>query len=122
VYHLPTGYYKTGKTAEEFSVIMRDHALKKYNELLESVDMGNAHVVPIFIEDEVSHIPQRILETAQKRRSDLIIIGALGKSDMAALLLGSVTEKLMLKNADFPLLIVREKGKSINLLEAINKI
>ena len=30
-YELPSGYYKTGKSAEEFCQILNDHAVKKYN-------------------------------------------------------------------------------------------
>ena len=49
----------------------------------------------------------------------LIVVGARGRSgDIAAILLGSITEGLIRK-LDRPLLAVKEKGEGLNILEAI---
>ena len=43
----------------------------------------------------VGHVAKNIVETAAERRSDLIVMGSRGLSDVQGLLLGSVTHKII---------------------------
>ncbi|HEV1997930.1 MAG TPA: universal stress protein [Candidatus Dormibacteraeota bacterium] len=52
------------------------------------------------------HAPKHIVETAQSQGSDLIIMGSRGLSNLAGLLLGSVTHKVI-QLAHKPVLVVR---------------
>ena len=54
----------------------------------------------------VGHVARDIVETAQARESDLIVMGSRGLSDVQGLLLGSVTHKVM-HLAQIPVLVVR---------------
>jgi nucleotide-binding universal stress UspA family protein len=57
-------------------------------------------------ESVAGHVPKHIVETAKSQASDLIIMGSRGLSDLAGLLLGSVTHKVM-QLARQPVLVVR---------------
>ncbi|MDZ7343051.1 MAG: universal stress protein [candidate division KSB1 bacterium] len=116
VYRLPTGYYKTGKTFEEFAAIMKGHAEKAYRNLISTFDHKGLSIAPLF---ELDNNPSKAIKAiAEKQRADLLVMGARGKNDAAAVLLGSVTERLI-RTTDIPLLAVKKKGASLGLLEAI---
>jgi len=55
------------------------------------------------------HVPKHIVETAQSQGSDLIIMGSRGLSNLAGLLLGSVTHKVI-QLAHQPVLVARTPG------------
>jgi nucleotide-binding universal stress UspA family protein len=57
-------------------------------------------------ESVAGHAPKHIVETAESQASDLIIMGSRGLSDLAGLLLGSVTHKVI-QLAREPVLVVR---------------
>lgn len=53
-----------------------------------------------------------------KHKTDLIIVGARGRTSAAATLLGSVTENLI-RMTNTPILAVKRKGENMNLLRAL---
>jgi nucleotide-binding universal stress UspA family protein len=56
------------------------------------------------------HVAKAIIETAEADGADLIVMGSRGLSDMQALMVGSVTHKVM-QTADVPVLVVRPPRK-----------
>lgn len=119
---LPSGYYKTGKSEEEFVEIMNDHAVKKYNKMIERFDVEHVHIQPVFKFDEENAPAQLMNEIAHQNNADLILIGARGRTATTAMFLGSVTEKLLTLDSDIPLLIVKDKNKTFDFLELLKKI
>ncbi len=67
------------------------------------------------------HAARDIVETARTRDSDLIVMGSRGLSDIAGLLLGSVTHKVM-PLAHTPVLVVRPAGSPASNEEALAAI
>ena len=49
---------------------------------------------------------------------DLVVIGARGRSNDAAALLGGVTEQVI-RSARSPLMVVKKKGEGLRLLDAL---
>ncbi len=122
VFELPTGYYKTGKTAEEFSAIMREHALTKYQEFVKKLNIPSEKVSEIIeLETDIS-TGGMIMLAASHINASLIVIGAKGRTNATAILLGSITEKVMSKNNSIPMLVVKQKEKSFNFLEFIKNV
>lgn len=119
---LPTGYYKTGKSEEEFCQIMHDNAIKKYNHMIAETDVDDTHIAPLLVFDSKNDPAVMINETAHKKKVDLILIGARGRTATTALFLGSVAEKLLAMDKDIPLLIVKDKKKTFNFLELLKNI
>jgi nucleotide-binding universal stress UspA family protein len=116
-YKIPSGYHKTGKTYEEFAGIMLENAKSKLRLALSKVDLKSVGVKPFFNKDK--NIVKGVQKFAQRLGDTLIVVGARGRSgDIAAILLGSITEGLI-RTVKKPVLAVKEKGEGLNILEAV---
>ncbi len=116
-YRVPSGYYKTGKTYEQFAEIMRGHAEEKYNEFVARVDIPDGVTVkPLF--KLYNKVHQTIREISRDHPVDLLVIGARGRKSDAGSLLGSVTEQLIRKTK-IPLLAVKKKGEGMSFLKSL---
>ncbi len=116
VYDVPAGYYKTGKSFEQFSDIMEKNAVKEYGEFLKKFDLKGIAIRPIFVLDR--KISRAIGSTVDEGSFDLMVVGARGRSTGVAILLGALTERLI-ASTDIPLLAVKKKGEYLNFLDAV---
>lgn len=117
VYDVPLGYYKRGKSYEEFSAIMVKNAEKKCREFLDDLNLKGVFVQSLMMRLE-KKVYEIIDEMVRAHEIDLIIIGSHHKKAAARFLLDSVTEQLIRK-APAPLLSVRRAGKGMTFLEAL---
>ncbi len=60
----------------------------------------------------IGHAPRRILEFADERRVDLIVLGSHGRTGLSRLLMGSVAEKVV-RLAPCPVFTVKSYGKPL---------
>ena len=120
IFSVPIGYYKTGKSYEQFSEIMKGHAEKNYQEFIKNIDLKGISVIPKFRLDDRDHtgIWKDMLE---KREIHLLIMGAKGRKAGAGVLLGSVTEHLI-KTTTVPLLAAKKKGTGLGIVEALLRL
>jgi nucleotide-binding universal stress UspA family protein len=119
VYSVPIGFYKTGKTYEEFAEIMKGHAQRYYAEFIQKVDLKGLAAVPIFkLEKKESRGIQEVIE---EHGISLVVIGARGRKAGAGVLLGSVTEHLI-NTTTVPFMAVKKKGAGMGLLDALLKL
>lgn len=123
VYSVPMGYYKTGKTEEQFAQVMLTHARKKYNRFLEEIEGITEVCEPFFSYDHDRFSPaEHIVRQAEAQEGDLILVGARGRNLITALFLGSVAEKIIKINRQIPLLLVKGKDQTLdfsNWLESL---
>jgi nucleotide-binding universal stress UspA family protein len=118
VFDIPSGYYKTGKSYEQFSEIMKSNARKQFEELTKNLNMNGVHSK---LDMVIDGKPARAIEQhITEKDSDLLILGARGRANGAGILLGSVTEKLI-RTVNVPLLAVKKKGTGLDILDAILK-
>jgi nucleotide-binding universal stress UspA family protein len=116
VYKLPTSFRKLGKTEDEAHEALRealhDHArafLSKVN--LRGLD-AELHLV-------VGDSPVETIQSEARRiGADLIVAGTRGRTDVSAVLLGSVAEQLV-RTAPVPVVAVKRKGATLPLLDAL---
>ncbi len=119
VYSVPIGYYKTGKSYEQFAEIMKGHAEKHYEEFIKKLDLKGLTAVPLFkLEKKES---RGIEEVIKERGISLVVIGARGRKAGAGVLLGSVTEHLI-EATTIPLMAVKKKGTGMSFLDALLKL
>ena len=119
VFHLPMGHYSTGKTDEEFTEIMKKNAQKEYQRFISGIDLKGVSATPEFV---LSKKPAKIIkQVIEREKIDLLVIGAQGRNAGAGVLLGIVTEDLLL-STQVPLMAVKKKGSGMNFLEALFKL
>jgi nucleotide-binding universal stress UspA family protein len=116
VYRVPAGYYKTGKTYEVFGEILKKHPQNHYQELIDRCDLRGVTAAPLF---RLHHDPAKMInKVVYEQGIDLVVIGARGRSNDAAALLGGVTEQVI-RSARIPLMVVKKKGERLRLLDAL---
>lgn len=120
-YSVPIGYYKTGKTYEEFARIMKGHAENELQQfLLKHNFPANIPCEYLLMDDGKQD--ELIYGHAKREHTDLIVIGSKGRTDASAMLIGSLAEKLVYKDVDIPVLIVKNKGENMSFLEAFMRV
>ncbi|MCF6351690.1 MAG: universal stress protein [Cyclobacteriaceae bacterium] len=118
VYQLPIGYSKTGKTETEFAEIMEENAKKSWQKFIAKIDQ---HKLSISINYVLNNKPAMAIKAhIEKKKIDLAVVGARGLSKGAGMLLGSVTEELIL-TTKVPIMAVKKKGEGIKFLKALIK-
>lgn len=122
VYEVPTGFYKTGKTYEEFAGIMLENATKEGNKFLKDIDTKGVKVHMDYVLNAHDNISSLLMQKAKDIKADMVVIGARGRTDTAALVLGSVAERLIEMNDEIPLLVVKKKDKTFGFWEAIKRL
>lgn len=119
-YDIPSGYHRTGKSREEFAEIMKQNAKKDLEKFIKRNDFRE-DLKCEFILDEDSPA-DTIFTFAKGQNADLIVMGSKGRTEMASMLLGSVTEKVINYDTDIPLLVVKEKDENMGFFKALMKI
>jgi nucleotide-binding universal stress UspA family protein len=121
-YKLPSGFYKTGKTEEEFAAILLGHAQKKLSNFIAETDLSGVSIKERFVFDNEHSVAEVVNKVAHDMGVCLVVIGAKGRTDASALLLGSATEKLITLDTDIPLLVVKDKKATFGLLEMLKHL
>jgi nucleotide-binding universal stress UspA family protein len=116
VFKVPIGYHKSGKTYEEFAKIMKKNARDEFKEFKKGMDLKGVKVTPLFVLND--NPAKAIKAVAKRKKTDIIVIGAKGRSLAALVLLGSVTEKLI-ETTPIPILAVKKKGEGMGFLKAL---
>ena len=120
VFHVPLSYHRTGMTYREFAKVMAEHAANTFEKFISNIDLRGVSVTPIFEPgmDPIEPVVVSISEAIKEQHADLLIMGSRGRSAAAAVLLGSVTERLI-KMTEIPLLAVKKKGMNLDLVDAM---
>lgn len=122
IYEVPTGFYKTGKSYEEFAGIMLENASKQGEKFLESIDKKGVKIHMDYVLNAHESIAGLLMQKAEDVEADMVVIGARGRTDTAALVLGSVAERLIEADNKIPLLVVKKKDKTFGFWEAIKRL
>jgi nucleotide-binding universal stress UspA family protein len=120
LYQVPHGYSKTGKSFEEFSEIMKENANNNFKKFLHK----NHHedLECDFVLHEGGDEGEILLKEAHRIDADMILLGSRGRTKSAAILLGSVAEKLVMVNNVLPMLIFKKKGETVGFIDALLRI
>lgn len=119
IYEVPAGYSKTGKTFSQFAAIMKENAEKSYEKFIKDFDLNGVNVEPVYTLSNHSEEAENIASVARDKKVDLVVVGSKGRTNLSAILLGSITESLLDELYSIPLLVVKKKGEQFGLFDAI---
>ncbi len=103
-------------TYEEDDPIARGQEEKAYRKFMEPIDCRGAKITPLFIEGaNAAHTIHRV---AKEQLVDLKVMATRGRSRSAAILLGSVTEGVIIE-ARTPVLVVKHFGARLGFLRLL---
>ncbi len=119
VFSVPAGYHYTGKSYDEFSGIMKNHASRDFEKFIQTLDLKGVKVNDVYSIDKNDNKMSDIYDKAIEIEADGIVMGAKGRTAATALFLGSIAERAIQMNRKFPLLIVRPKGQNAGFIDFI---
>jgi len=121
IYNVPTGYYKIGKTYEEFDEIIRGHARNECAKFQKDHQFSG-DLECSFLSSKLDENEKLVHARAIEFGADIIAIGSRGRTTASSILIGSMAEKLVFHESDIPVLIVKNKGENMGFLEAILRV
>jgi nucleotide-binding universal stress UspA family protein len=118
VYAVHAGYSRTGRTLEEHKALLEAAAANECANLIKRTDTHDVKVECRCEPDLYGKPVPIILEALGDGLGRAIVIGARGRTGAAGVLLGAVTEQLILKSPS-PVLAVKTKGECLGVLRAL---
>jgi nucleotide-binding universal stress UspA family protein len=115
-YQIPYGQHRTGIPREQFRKDTEAWCQKRFEEFRQQIDLGG--LTTEFVCRESPRVAQGILQEAERRKSDLLVVGARGMDALAAALLGSTTAQVV-RESPIPTLVVKPKGAGRGLLDLL---
>lgn len=100
-------YYSRSLQNVGYKAVLMDAAQQAYDKFIEENNFDLDLIEPVFVENYFQNTAQHIHEYATKHPCELIIVGAQGHTAFQNFLYGSVTERLVEKITETPLMIVR---------------
>lgn len=122
VYQVPSSYRYSGKSYDEFAEIMMGHASKDLEVLIKKTDKKDQEFIPVYTLDSNGKVIDLVLEEAAKKKVDMIVMGAKGRTATSALFIGSKAERMIRINENIPLMIIRKKGAVAGILETLKDL
>ena len=120
-FSVPLGYYKTGKSYQEFAEIMEDHARSDLKRFMHAYELSNDLNYHFLLAERGQYV-EPLNQFCHDSKADLIIIGSKGRTNASAFLIGSMAEKLAFKDDDIPLLIIKGPQENMKLMETLLRI
>ncbi|HKB01122.1 MAG TPA: SulP family inorganic anion transporter [Gemmataceae bacterium] len=103
-------------TYEEYDQVIRGQEREAFERFVAPIDLQGVQVTPLF--EEGANVAHAITRVGERHGADLIVMSTRGRSRSAAVLLGSVTEEMIVKTP-VPLLAVKHFGTRMGVLQAL---
>lgn len=116
-FEVPAGYYRTGKTFEEMSEILKQYSVKKAEKYVAQLEGANISFTHRAMENH--GVWRLIVEEANSKARDLVVLGSKGQTNSSAMLLGSTASSVVEKYKGSPILVTKIKGENKGLLEVL---
>jgi len=118
-YNVPIGYYKTGKSYDEFASIMKGHAEKHFNEFTKKLKIETSDLDCRYLLFEDGWHADELIDAMLEDGCDFIIMGSKGRTNASALLLGSMAERMVETDTRIPLMVIKKKNENMGFFKAL---
>lgn len=119
VYKIPSGYFKTGLTIDEFAEELLKAAKARLDKFLSDKKIDINSFDMHFKLQKNDSIPYMINRFSFSNQVDAVIMGSRGRNTLSSFVLGSITEALIDRDQYLPLIIIKNKGRSMKLWDAL---
>jgi nucleotide-binding universal stress UspA family protein len=119
VYQLPVSYFPVIRDQAKVRTEAEKEADREYRRFLKPLSLTSAQVPCHYSIEDGQGIPHHIHTHAIRLQPDLIVVGSKGRTDAAALLLGSVAERLIQDDQQIPVVVLKNKERTKNLLDLL---
>lgn len=119
VYKIPSGYFKTGLSIEEFSEELLNTVKGRLSKFLTEKNIDENSFIMHYRLQKSDSIPYMINRYSFSNQIDAVIMGSRGRNTLSSFVLGSITEALIDRDQYLPLIIVKNKGRSMKLWDAL---
>lgn len=116
VYSVGYGYRKMGVSLAEAGQQLESVTRAALTEFVADVDKAGVEFEALCTCAE--RVEAGVLDMAAVHKVDVIVVGSRGLSWPASMLLGSTAERILV-TSPLPVLIVKQKGETVNLLNAL---
>ena len=114
----PGWYYKMGYNYAQYRASVENKAKENIEAFFKKINAKNIELTSkIVLVPDNSGSAEQLLKEAERNGADFLVIGSRGKTSAATFLLGSTTEKLIEQNKNLPLMVEKEPGENITLLD-----
>jgi nucleotide-binding universal stress UspA family protein len=103
----PEDYYSRSRPGKGYRGVLMESAQQAYRRFMEENDFPADAFEMVFVENEHFNIAHHIEDFAAGKDAPLIVMGARGHTPLEAFFFGSVTEKLLDRLSQAPVLVVR---------------
>jgi sulfate permease, SulP family len=103
-------------TYEGYGQVLRGQEEQAFRQFIAPINCHGVKVTPLF--EEGANVAHVIARAAKQHEADLIVMATRGRSRSSSILLGSVTEEMILE-ARVPILIVKHFGARLGVLQAL---
>lgn len=116
----PSGYFKTGRIHKDFVDSEKTYLTKKWTKEIE-LHPGYKDVGFEIIENEKNDISHYIELSLKTMNNPIVFLGSKGKTASSSFLLGSVTEKILMRDIEIPIWIHKMPGENFDLFDSLFK-
>lgn len=103
----PADYYMRSFDSDGFREVLRQSAKTAFANFITEQEFEGHTFREIIMDNAYSNVAQHIAEYAREMQAGLIVIGAQGHSALENILFGSVTEKVLARESQSAVLVVR---------------
>ncbi len=103
-------------TYEGYDQVLRGQEEQAFRQFIAPINCQGVQVTPLF--EESANVAHAIGRAAERHGTDLIVMATRGRSQSSAILLGSVTEEMIIETR-VPLLVVKHFGARMGVLQAL---
>lgn len=119
IYKMPSGYFKTGLTFDEFAEELEKNAKLQLGLFLSENNIESSSFTMHYRLKKSDSIPYMINRFSFSNQIDAIIMGSRGRNTLSSFVLGSITEALIDRDQYLPLIVIKNKDRNLKLWDAL---
>ncbi len=116
---MPSGYFKTGLTYDEFAEELQKNAEQELKLFMDEQNIDPSAFTMHYRLKKSDSIPYMINRFSFSNQIDAIAIGSRGRDTLSSFVLGSITEALIDRDQYLPLMVIKNKDKNMKLWDAL---